>query len=128
MPVTRYYSSTALPTTLASGISAGSATMTVAATTGFPASFPYTLAVDDGAATLELVEVTNASGTDADHHARCLTERRRSRTALVPWYGTTRPRGTSRTAVCTRRRPRMFTASRAPWWAPAPRRPWPTRP
>jgi hypothetical protein len=62
MPVTRYYSSTALPTTLASGISAGSATMTVAATTGFPASFPYTLAVDDGAATLELVEVTNASG------------------------------------------------------------------
>lgn len=62
MPVTRFYSSTAQPTTLAGGISGGSATMTVSATTGFPASFPYTLAVDFGGAAEELVEVTNAAG------------------------------------------------------------------
>jgi hypothetical protein len=62
MPVLRYYSSVAQPTTLAGGISAGAATMTVAATTGFPSSFPYTLAVDYGSASEELVEVTNAAG------------------------------------------------------------------
>lgn len=62
MPVLRYYSSNAQPTTLAGGISAGSATMTVAATTGFPASFPYTLAVDFGSASEELVDVTSAAG------------------------------------------------------------------
>jgi hypothetical protein len=36
--------------------------MTVAATTGFPASFPYTLAVDFGSASEELVEVASAAG------------------------------------------------------------------
>jgi hypothetical protein len=35
----------------------------VAATTGFPGSFPYTLALDYGAATEELVSVTGAAGT-----------------------------------------------------------------
>lgn len=62
MPVLRYYSSNAQPTTLVGGISAGSATMTVGATTGFPASFPYTLAVDFGSASEELVEITGAAG------------------------------------------------------------------
>jgi hypothetical protein len=62
MPVNRFYSSVAQPTTLAGGISAGSATITVLATTGFPAFFPYTLSIDPGAASEELVEVTSAAG------------------------------------------------------------------
>jgi hypothetical protein len=62
MPVQRFYSSVAQPTTLAGGISAGSATITVLATTGFPAFFPYTLSLDPGAASEELVEVTSAAG------------------------------------------------------------------
>jgi len=62
MPVNRFYSSVAQPTTLAGGISAGSATITVLATTGFPAFFPYTLSIDPGAAGEELVEVTSAAG------------------------------------------------------------------
>lgn len=62
MPVLRYYSSIAQPTTLASGISSGTGTITVAATTGFPSSFPYTLSIDADNASAELVEVTGAAG------------------------------------------------------------------
>lgn len=62
MPVLRYYSSVAQPTTLASGISAGATTLTVLATTGFPSSFPYTLSLDNDNASAELVEVTGAAG------------------------------------------------------------------
>jgi hypothetical protein len=63
MPVTRYYSSTAQPTTLAGSISAGATSITVGATTGFPSTTPYTLALDYGAATEELVDVTGVAGT-----------------------------------------------------------------
>lgn len=63
MAVSRYYTSTAQPTTLSGNISSGATTMPVIATTGFPPSTPYTLAVDYGQAAEELVEVSNAAGT-----------------------------------------------------------------
>lgn len=58
-----YYSNAAQATTLSGSISAGAASVTVGATTGFPGSFPYVLALDFGAATEELVTVTAAAGT-----------------------------------------------------------------
>lgn len=63
MPVLRYFSSTAQPTTLVGGISNASTTIQVVATTGFPTSYPYTLAIGYGATDEELVDVTNAAGT-----------------------------------------------------------------
>jgi len=63
MANSRYYSSIAQQTTLTSGITASGTTMIVAATTGFPGSLPYTLAVDYGASNEELVEVTGVAGT-----------------------------------------------------------------
>lgn len=62
MPVLRNFSSIAQPTTLAAGISSGATLITVGATTGFPTSFPYTLALDAGGASEELVDVTAAAG------------------------------------------------------------------
>lgn len=59
-----YFSNTAVQTTLSGSISAGSTTITVGTTTGFPASFPYPLALDYGAAAEELVLVTAAAGTN----------------------------------------------------------------
>jgi hypothetical protein len=59
-----FFSNVAQATTLSGSISAGATTMTVGATTGFPGSFPYVLAVDYGAATEELVLVTAAAGTN----------------------------------------------------------------
>lgn len=64
MPVNRYYSSTAQPTTLSGSVTSGATSITVGATTGFPASVPYTLALDYGAATEELVDVTAVAGTN----------------------------------------------------------------
>lgn len=58
-----FYSNTAQQTTLSGSISSGATAINVGATTGFPASFPYTLALDYGAATEELVSVTAAAGT-----------------------------------------------------------------
>lgn len=63
MPNAFYYSNTAQQTTLTGSISAGGTSIQVSATTGFPVSFPYVLAVDFGAATEELVSVTAAAGT-----------------------------------------------------------------
>lgn len=59
----RYYSSTALRTTLASSVSDVATSMVVNAVTGFPASTPYTLIVDQDTASEEVVEVTARSGT-----------------------------------------------------------------
>lgn len=59
-----FFSNVAQATTLSGSISAGATTLTVGATTGFPGSFPYALAVDYGAATEELVLVTAAAGTN----------------------------------------------------------------
>lgn len=62
MANSRYYSSTALQTTLTGGISNSNTTIDVVSTAGFPGSFPYTLAIDYGAAAEELVEATAGAG------------------------------------------------------------------
>lgn len=58
----RFYSSIAQPTTLSSSISNTDTTIAVVATVGYPASFPFTVAVDAGGATEELVDVTAVAG------------------------------------------------------------------
>jgi len=62
MAVNRYYSSVAQDTTLTGNIVSGSGSMTVGSTTGFPTSYPFTLAVDYDTASEELVSVTAAAG------------------------------------------------------------------
>ncbi|TXS35074.1 hypothetical protein [Streptomyces sp. t39] len=57
-----YYSNQAVATTLTGSVSSGATSVNVAATTGFPGSFPYTLALDYGSGTEELVSVTAAAG------------------------------------------------------------------
>jgi hypothetical protein len=61
--VNRYYSSTAVDTTLTAAVSSGGVSISVATTSGFPTSYPYTLAIDYDTASEELVDVTAASGT-----------------------------------------------------------------
>jgi hypothetical protein len=61
--VNRYYSSTAVDTTLSSSINQIATNITIGSVTGFPTSFPYTLSLDYDTATEELVDVTAASGT-----------------------------------------------------------------
>lgn len=61
MAINRYYSSIALDTTLTNAITSNT-TIVVGATTGFPGSFPYTLAIDYGSSSEELVDVTAAAG------------------------------------------------------------------
>jgi hypothetical protein len=63
MPVNRYYSSTAIDTTLTGSINGSATSITVASVSGFPASYPYTLALDYDTASEELVNVTAAAGT-----------------------------------------------------------------
>jgi hypothetical protein len=62
MAVNRYYSSIAQDTTLTSNATSGASTIVVGATTGFPNSYPFTLAVDFDTSTEELVSVTGAAG------------------------------------------------------------------
>lgn len=57
-----FYSNTAVQTTLTGTINNSTTTIPVAATTGFPVSYPYVLALDYGGTTEELVLVTNAAG------------------------------------------------------------------
>lgn len=59
----RYYSSTAQRTTLSASASAAATTLTVNAVTGFPASLPYTLILDQDTVNEEIVEVSARSGT-----------------------------------------------------------------
>ena len=59
----RYYSSIAQRTTLSSGIDDTTTTVGVVAVTGWPASFPYTLIIDQDTINEEVVTVTNRSGT-----------------------------------------------------------------
>jgi hypothetical protein len=61
--VNRYYSSTAVDTTLTAAVSSGGVSISVATTSGFPTSYPYTLAIDYDTASEELVDVTAVSGT-----------------------------------------------------------------
>ncbi len=59
----RFYSSIAVRTTLSSGINDSVTSITVAAVTGFPGSYPYTLILDEDTASQEVVEVTAGTGT-----------------------------------------------------------------
>lgn len=59
----RYFSSTAQRTTLSAGLTAIDTIITVGAVTGFPGTKPYTLIIDEGTASEEVVEVTGGSGT-----------------------------------------------------------------
>lgn len=59
----RYYSNNAVSTELAAGATSSDMTITVASTTGFPASYPFTIAVDSGGASEELLSVTAVAGT-----------------------------------------------------------------
>ena len=61
--VVRFYSSVAPETTLSSGITNASTSITVGSVTGFPANTPYTLALDYEGAIEELVQVNAAAGT-----------------------------------------------------------------
>lgn len=63
MPNAYNYSNTAVQTALGGSISGAATSMIVSATTGFPGTTPYILAVDYGAATEELVKVTGVAGT-----------------------------------------------------------------
>ena len=63
MSVNRYYSSTAIDTTLTGAINGTATSITVASVSGFPASYPYTLALSYDTASEELVNVTAAAGT-----------------------------------------------------------------
>jgi len=62
MAINRYYSAIAQDTTLSAPATNSATSITVSATTGFPTSYPYVLAVDYGASAEELVNVTAAAG------------------------------------------------------------------
>ena len=59
----RYYSSTAVRTTLASSINDSVTSIDVVAVVGWPASYPYTVIIDQDTASEEVVEVTARTGT-----------------------------------------------------------------
>ncbi|WP_157521684.1 hypothetical protein [Herbidospora cretacea] len=59
----RNYSNVAVQTTLTSGISNSATSLSVGTVTGYPAA-PFTIIVDPGLATEELIEVGAVSGTD----------------------------------------------------------------
>lgn len=63
MPVNRYYSSTAIDTTLDGAVNSSGTSIVVGSVSGFPTSYPYTLALSFDTASEELVNVTAASGT-----------------------------------------------------------------
>ena len=58
----RYYSSVAVPTTLSSGVTDSGTTFALAASTGFPSSYPFTLIVDEDTAYEEVLTVTASLG------------------------------------------------------------------
>lgn len=60
----RKYSNTFAETTLTGSISNSATTITIGATAGLPASFPYTLALDYGTANVEMVTVTALAGSN----------------------------------------------------------------
>ncbi len=59
----RYYSSTAVATTLSASANNSTTSITVAALSGFPAQTPWTAILDADTASEEVVTVTNVSGT-----------------------------------------------------------------
>lgn len=60
----RYYSNSAADTTITSGMTNSQTTVTVASASGFPTSYPFTLVIEPGTASAEIVNVTSlSSGT-----------------------------------------------------------------
>lgn len=59
----RYYSSTAVATTLSGNINNSTTSISVAALTGYPAQTPWTAVLEPDTVNEEVVEVTNVSGT-----------------------------------------------------------------
>jgi len=59
----RYYSSTAVATTLSASANNSTTSITVTALSGFPVSTPWTAIIDPDTASEEVVEVTNVAGT-----------------------------------------------------------------
>ena len=59
----RYYSSIAARTTLAAPVNDTAVTLSVVAVSGWPASYPYTLIVDQDTVNEEVVSVTGRTGT-----------------------------------------------------------------
>jgi hypothetical protein len=57
----RYYSSTAVETTLTSSVSNSATTLPVASTSGFPGTTPFTLILDEGTVSEEVVTVTGVA-------------------------------------------------------------------
>lgn len=66
MPPARYYSSTAVSTTLLTAISTNATQLQVASNVGFPTNFPFTLIVEKDSANEEIVTVTGVTGTSYD--------------------------------------------------------------
>lgn len=60
----RYYTNSAIATTLNAGITNSSSTIQVADMTGLPTNYPYTLILDLDTASEELIEVTGGSGSN----------------------------------------------------------------
>lgn len=69
-PTRRYYSSTAVATTLSGSISDSATSWSVGAVTGWPSSYPFTLIIGEDTASEELVTVSNVSGTTVTVSAR----------------------------------------------------------
>jgi len=61
----RYYTSQAQDTTTTSNITSGATSLQVTSVTGWPSSYPFTLAIDYGSSLEELVDVTAVSGLTA---------------------------------------------------------------
>lgn len=59
----RYYSSTAVATTLSASANNSTTSITVTALSGYPVSTPWTAIIDPDTASEEVVEVTNVAGT-----------------------------------------------------------------
>lgn len=63
MAVNRYYSSTAVDTTLSNSVTISGTSIVVGSVSGFPTSYPFTLALDFDTSKEEIVNVTAAAGT-----------------------------------------------------------------
>lgn len=60
MPQNRYYSSVAVDTTLTTGVVSSDTQLVLASTTGYPTSYPFTIAIDYDTSNEELVNVVGA--------------------------------------------------------------------
>jgi hypothetical protein len=61
--ITRYYSSTAAKTTLSSAVDSGSTSLQLAAASGLPSQYPFTLILEKDTANEEIIDVTGLVGS-----------------------------------------------------------------